>query len=65
MNISLSLYIYIYIYIYIYVAEAQYLLLDAESRAVLVRDDAPEGVFFHRNHYIIVYHIYTLVIQLI
>lgn len=32
-------------------AEAQYLLRDAEARAVLVRDDAPEGVFYYRNFF--------------
>jgi len=32
-------------------AEAQYLLRDAESRAVLVRDDAVEGVFYYRNFF--------------
>ncbi|CAE8596951.1 unnamed protein product, partial [Polarella glacialis] len=32
-------------------AEARYLLHDAEARAVLVRDDAPECVFFHRNFF--------------
>eukprot|EP00416_Gambierdiscus_australes_P036811 CAMPEP_0171110488 /NCGR_PEP_ID=MMETSP0766_2-20121228/71435_1 /TAXON_ID=439317 /ORGANISM="Gambierdiscus australes, Strain CAWD 149" /LENGTH=385 /DNA_ID=CAMNT_0011572363 /DNA_START=43 /DNA_END=1197 /DNA_ORIENTATION=+ len=30
-------------------AEAQYLLRDAEARASLVRDDAPEGVFYYPN----------------
>jgi len=32
-------------------AEAQYLLRDAESRAVLVRDEAPDGVFYYRNFF--------------
>lgn len=30
-------------------AEAQYLLKDTEARAALVRDDAPEGVFYFPN----------------
>lgn len=32
-------------------AEAQYLLRDAEARAVLVRDEATAGVFFYRNFF--------------
>jgi len=32
-------------------AEAQYLLRDAENRAVLVRDEAPDGVFYYRNFF--------------
>mmetsp|Transcript_103776 Transcript_103776/g.334598 ORF Transcript_103776/g.334598 Transcript_103776/m.334598 type:complete len:389 (-) Transcript_103776:304-1470(-) len=32
-------------------AEAQYLLRDAEARAALVRDEAPEGVFYYRNFF--------------
>lgn len=32
-------------------AEARYLLHDAEQRAVLVRDDAPECVYFYRNFF--------------
>jgi len=32
-------------------AEAQYLLRDAEARASLVRDDAPEGVFYYKNFF--------------
>ncbi|CAJ1338562.1 unnamed protein product [Effrenium voratum] len=33
------------------VAEARYLLQDAEQRAVIVRDDAPECVYFYRNFF--------------
>jgi len=33
------------------VTEAGYLLRDAESRTVLVRDDAPDGVYFYRNFF--------------
>jgi hypothetical protein len=32
-------------------AEAQYLLRDAEVRAVLVRDDAPDDVFYYKNFF--------------
>eukprot|EP00927_Polykrikos_kofoidii_P063016 TRINITY_DN57820_c0_g1_i1.p1 TRINITY_DN57820_c0_g1~~TRINITY_DN57820_c0_g1_i1.p1 ORF type:complete len:393 (-),score=82.23 TRINITY_DN57820_c0_g1_i1:109-1287(-) len=32
-------------------AEAGYLLSDAEERGILVRDDAPEGVFYYRNFF--------------
>lgn len=32
-------------------AESQYLLRDAEARASLVRDDAPEGVFYYKNFF--------------
>lgn len=31
--------------------EAQYLLRDSENREVLVRDEAPEGVFYYRNFF--------------
>lgn len=33
------------------VAEAQYILRDAEARAAVVRDDAPEGVFYYPNFF--------------
>jgi len=32
-------------------SEAQHLLLDAEARAALVRDEAPEGVYFYPNFF--------------
>ncbi|CAK9045768.1 unnamed protein product [Durusdinium trenchii] len=32
-------------------AEARYLLQDAEQRAILARDDAPECVYFYRNFF--------------
>lgn len=32
-------------------AEARYLLQDAEGRGILVRDDAPECVYFYRNFF--------------
>eukprot|EP00440_Ansanella_granifera_P033223 gb/GFBE01036046.1/.p1 GENE.gb/GFBE01036046.1/~~gb/GFBE01036046.1/.p1 ORF type:complete len:400 (+),score=74.90 gb/GFBE01036046.1/:1-1200(+) len=32
-------------------AEARYLLQDAEGRAIVVRDDAPECVYFYRNFF--------------
>ena len=32
-------------------AQARYLLQDAEKRAVIVRDDAPECVYFYRNFF--------------
>jgi len=32
-------------------SEARYLLRDAEQRALLVRDEAPEGVFYYKNFF--------------
>eukprot|EP00929_Paragymnodinium_shiwhaense_P112162 TRINITY_DN80419_c0_g1_i1.p1 TRINITY_DN80419_c0_g1~~TRINITY_DN80419_c0_g1_i1.p1 ORF type:complete len:402 (+),score=100.60 TRINITY_DN80419_c0_g1_i1:72-1277(+) len=32
-------------------AEANYLLRDAEQKAILVRDDAPEAVFYYKNFF--------------
>lgn len=32
-------------------SEAQYLLRDAESRAVVIRDDAHDGLYFYRNFF--------------